>query len=47
MQNLLPMLSTYMGHTQISATSIYLTMTNDLLRESGIRFEKYAMGDSK
>jgi len=46
-QILLPILSTYMGHTQLSATSIYLTMTNDLLREAGMRFEKYVTGDKR
>lgn len=46
-QKLLPVLSTYLGHTQLSATSIYLTMTNDLLHQAGIRFEKYAIGGLK
>lgn len=41
-QQLLPILSVYMGHTYLSATSVYLTMTNDLLQEAGRRFEKYA-----
>ncbi len=41
-QQLLPILSVYMGHTYLAATSIYLTMTNDLLQEAGKRFEKYA-----
>lgn len=40
-QQLLPVLSVYMGHAHLAATSIYLTMTNDLLREAGKRFEKY------
>ena len=43
-QKLLPVLSTYLGHTKLSATSVYLTMTNDMLREAGMRFEKYAIG---
>lgn len=46
-QKLLPLLSTYMGHTQLAATTIYLTMTADLLYEAGIRFKGYLTGDSK
>ena len=46
-QALLPILSTYLGHTCIADTSIYLTMTTDLLNEAGIRFEKYATGGVK
>ena len=41
-QQLLPVLSVYMGHTYLAATSVYLTMTNDLLQEAGKKFEKYA-----
>ncbi len=41
-QQLLPILSVYMGHTYLAATSVYLTMTNELLQEAGKRFEKYA-----
>jgi integrase len=40
-QTLLPVLSTYMGHVQLSQTSVYLTMTDDLLQEANIRFENY------
>lgn len=43
-QHLLPALSIYMGHTYLSATSVYLTMTNDLLQEAGKKFEKYVKG---
>lgn len=43
-QQLLPILSVYMGHTYLAATSVYLTMTNDLLQEAGKRFENYARG---
>lgn len=46
-QKLLPALSTYMGHTNLAATSVYLTMTDDLLREAGVRFQQYAIGDSQ
>lgn len=38
----LPLLSTYLGHVNVSATSIYLTMTADLLVEASQRFERYA-----
>jgi site-specific recombinase XerD len=44
-QQLLPLLSTYMGHTCLSATLVYLTMTGDLLKEAGKRFEEYARGN--
>lgn len=43
-QKLLPILSTYMGHSQLAHTTVYLSMTADLLREAGARFEEYAMG---
>lgn len=43
-QILLPILSVYLGHACLAATSIYLTMTTDLLREAGMRFEQYVMG---
>ncbi len=41
-QQLLPVLSVYMGHAYLASTSVYLTMTNELLQEAGKRFEKYA-----
>jgi integrase/recombinase XerD len=44
-QRLLPQLSTYLGHGDIAATQRYLTLTTELLREAGIRFERYAVGD--
>lgn len=43
-QRLLPKLSTYLGHAHISGTQRYLTLTPELLREAGLRFERYAMG---
>jgi site-specific recombinase XerD len=43
-QELLPILSVYMGHTHLAHTSVYLTMTDDLLQEANKRFEKYAKG---
>jgi site-specific recombinase XerD len=41
-QLLLPKLSTYLGHISLAETQHYLTMTPDLLREAGRRFESYA-----
>ena len=41
-QQLLPILSVYMGHKYLAHTSVYLSMTDDLLREANARFEKYA-----
>ncbi len=39
----LPLLSTYLGHVNVSATTIYLTMTAELLVEASLRFERYAL----
>lgn len=44
-QQLLPILSTYLGHTNLAHTSVYLSMTNALLNEANIKFEKYAIGE--
>ncbi len=44
-QQLLPILSTYLGHTHLAHTTVYLTMTNDLLQEASNRFEKYVTGE--
>lgn len=41
-QQLLPILSVYMGHKYLAHTSVYLSMTDDLLLEANNRFEKYA-----
>lgn len=43
-QRLLPQLATYLGHIHIGATQRYLTMTPELLREAGKRFERYSLG---
>lgn len=40
-QRLLPHLSVYLGHANLAATQIYLTMTPELLAEAGARFERY------
>ncbi len=41
-QAYLPILSTYLGHVNISGTQAYLTMTPELLAEASKRFERYA-----
>ena len=41
-QKLLPLLSTYMGHTDIGGTQHYLTMTPELLQQASARFATYA-----
>lgn len=40
-QSLLPVLSTYMGHKHLSHTSVYLTMTDGLLKEASDLFRDY------
>lgn len=40
-QRLLPVLSTYLGHKNIDNTSVYLTMTNELLGEANRLFGHY------
>ena len=41
-QTLLPQLATYLGHVNIAATQVYLTMTPELLQAASQRFERYA-----
>lgn len=41
-QAMLPPLSTYLGHLNVSGTQTYLTMTPELLAEASLRFEGYA-----
>jgi integrase/recombinase XerD len=43
-QFLLPALSTYLGHVDLSSTQRYLTMTPELLGEANLRFQKYVYG---
>ena len=43
-QRLLPKLSTYLGHIDLTSTERYMTMTPALLQEASRRFERYAMG---
>lgn len=40
-QILLPTLSTYLGHQHISDTSVYISMTDDLLTEASRKFESF------
>lgn len=40
-QTLLPVLSTYLGHSHLKDTSIYLSMTHELLDKANIRFKTY------
>lgn len=46
-QLMLPKLSTYLGHIGLAETQHYLTMTPDLLREAGQRFERYAVIEAR
>ena len=43
-QRLLPVLSTYLGHQDLSGTQVYLSMTPELLQQASLRFERYARG---
>jgi site-specific recombinase XerD len=45
-QALLPALSTYLGHVDLSSTQRYLTMTPELLDEANRRFQRYVYGGS-
>lgn len=47
MQQLLPVLSVYLGHAHLRATAVYLSMTPDLLAEANVRFERYAQQEVK
>ncbi|MGD1075624.1 MAG: tyrosine-type recombinase/integrase [Thermodesulfovibrionales bacterium] len=46
-QRLLPFLSTYLGHVNVTATQRYLTMTPELLHEASLRFQQYALEGGK
>ena len=43
-QRLLPMLSTYLGHSDLEGTKVYLSMTPELLQQASLRFASYAGG---
>ena len=45
-QRLISSLSTYLGHDKVSNTSVYLTMTDSLLKEACKRFEAYSNGET-
>jgi integrase len=40
-QALLPVLATYLGHSSVSSTQVYLTTTAELLAEASSRFEQH------
>jgi integrase len=42
-QDLLPVLSTYLGHCNLDSTAVYISFTNALLREASNRFESYKL----
>ena len=44
MQRLLPVLSTYLGHSDLEGTKVYLSMTPELLQQASLRFAHYAGG---
>jgi site-specific recombinase XerD len=43
-QRLLPVLSTYLGHSDLEGTKIYLTMTPELLHQASMRFARFVHG---
>ena len=43
-QRLLPVLSTYLGHSDLEGTKVYLSMTPELLQQASQRFARYATG---
>ena len=43
-QRLLPALSAYLGHTKLSYTQVYLSMTPELLQQASLRLERYVRG---
>jgi integrase/recombinase XerD len=40
-QALLPVLTTYLGHSSVGSTQVYLTATAELLAEASNRFEQH------
>lgn len=46
-KELLPALSTYLGHKDIEDTKVYLTMTPELLQIISEKFEKHTLGEEK
>ena len=45
-QRLLPVLSTYLGHADLTGTQVYLSMTPELLQQASLRFERYVRGEN-
>ena len=45
-QRLLPVLSTYLGHSKLAHTQVYLSMTPELLQQASLRFERYVLGEN-
>jgi integrase/recombinase XerD len=43
-QRLLPALSIYLGHSDLEGTTVYLSMTTELLQQASLRFARYAGG---
>jgi site-specific recombinase XerD len=43
-QRLLLVLSTYLGHSDLEGTKVYLSMTPELLHQASLRFARYAAG---
>ncbi|HKJ61121.1 MAG TPA: tyrosine-type recombinase/integrase [Hyphomicrobiales bacterium] len=43
-QRRLPALSTYLGHANLDGTSVYLSMTPELLHEASVCFDRYVNG---
>jgi hypothetical protein len=43
-QRLLPVLSTYLGHSDLEGPKVYLSMTPELLQQASLRFARYAAG---
>ncbi|WP_256754804.1 tyrosine-type recombinase/integrase [Mesorhizobium sp. Mes31] len=41
-QRLIPVLSTYLGHSDLEGTKVYLSMTPELLQQASLRFARYA-----
>jgi len=46
-QQLLPVLSIYLGHTHLACTTVYLSMTDKILQEANMKFEGYAFTGEK
>ena len=45
-QRLLPVLSTYLGHANVTGTQVYLSMTPELLQQASLRLERYVNGEN-